>query len=223
MKQLVKNACRIMALTTTCLVYSFTSYAQETQTEMESSTSAKYGIKGGVNFTNLYVDDVDDENAKVGFNAGFFAKLPVAGWFSVQPEVIYSSKGSKISYNNPLLGTGEYRYNLGYVEVPVLGVFNVTENLSLHAGVYGAYLVNSDIEDVDDNGTVTQIADLDEDSFERFDFGLAGGVGFDIDNFSLGIRYNYGLREIGKEGNFSNTVLQNSKNSAFSVYVALGF
>ena len=62
------------------------------------SSAPKIGLKGGINFTNLYVDDVEDENMKVGFNLGLFAKLPVVRGLSIQPEVLYSSKGSKITY-----------------------------------------------------------------------------------------------------------------------------
>ena len=221
MKQM-KNVFTLMAIVVATF-FSMQGFAQVTQTDIETSPRAKLGFKGGANFSNLYIDDVNDENMKVGFNAGIYAKIPVASWFSLQPELIYSSKGTKATYNNPILGSGEYRFNLGYIEVPVLGVFNIAKNLNVHAGVYGSYLVNANIKDVKDNGTINQIADLDEESFERFDFGLAGGVALDVQNVSIGARYNRGLKEIGKEGNLSSSLLGDSKNSTVSVYIAFGF
>lgn len=196
--------------------------AQEQQTTTESSLQPKFGIKGGINLSNLYVDDVEDENMKVGVNVGVFAKLPVTKGFSIQPELLYSSKGAKITYNN-IFGDGEYRFNLNYVELPVLAVFNLGKNFNIHAGPYAALLTSANIKRLDnESGDVDDIADLDTDNFKRFDYGLAGGVGFDIQNFTLGARYNYGLNEIG-DGGIAGEATRNSKNSAFTFYIGIGF
>jgi hypothetical protein len=198
--------------------------AQEQEATGESSLSPKFGIKGGVNLTNMYVDDVSDENMKVGFNAGVFAKLPVARGFSIQPELLYTSKGAKETYDNFILGEGEYRFNLNYIELPVLAVFNLTENFNLHVGPYVSYLAGVNIKDMnDDEGTIDEIAELDADNFNRFDYGVAGGLGIDISNFTIGARYNYGFKEIGKSGSVSGELLKNSKNSAISLYIGIGF
>jgi hypothetical protein len=196
--------------------------AQEQQTTTESSLKPKFGIKGGVNLSNLYVDDVEDENMKVGVNVGVFAKLPVSRGFSIQPELLYTSKGSKLRYNN-IFGDGEYRFNLNYVELPVLAVFNLGKNFNIHAGPYAALLTSANIKRLDnESGDVDDIADLDTDNFKRFDYGLVGGVGFDIQNFTIGARYNYGLNEIG-DGGIAGEATKNSKNSAFTFYIGIGF
>ncbi len=196
--------------------------AQEQQTTTESSLQPKFGIKGGINLSNLYVDDVEDENMKVGVNVGVFAKLPVTKGFSIQPELLYSSKGAKITYNN-IFGDGEYRFNLNYVELPVLAVFNLGKNFNIHAGPYAALLTSANIKRLDnESGDVDDIADLDTDNFKRFDYGLVGGVGFDIQNFTLGARYNYGLNEIG-DGGIAGEATRNSKNSALTFYIGIGF
>lgn len=196
--------------------------AQEQQTTTESSLQPKFGIKGGVNLSNLYVDDVEDENMKVGVNVGIFAKLPVSKGFSIQPELLYTSKGSKLRYNN-IFGDGEYRFNLNYVELPVLAVFNLGKNFNIHAGPYAALLTSANIKRLDnESGDVDDIADLETDNFKRFDYGLVGGVGFDIQNFTIGARYNYGLNEIG-DGGIAGEATKNSKNSAFTFYIGIGF
>jgi len=200
--------------------------AQEQQTPSENSLSPKFGIKGGLNFTNLRVDNDDegnDENMKTSFHAGFFAKLPVTRGFSIQPELLYSSKGSKLAYDNIIQGEGEYRFNLNYIELPVLAVVNLGKNFNIHAGPYVSYLANVNIKNLDDDGNMEDIADLDEDDFNRFDYGVAGGVGFDISNFTLGARYSYGLKDIGKDDNIAGQFLTNSRNTAIQVYIGLGF
>ena len=198
-------------------------FAQQQQTSAESDLKAKFGIKGGLNLTTLYSSDVSSDHMKAGFDAGVFAKLPVTKGFSIQPEILYSLKGAKNTYSNFVQGDGEYRFNLGYVEVPVLAVVNLAPNFNLHLGGYAAYLVNSNIKNVDNNGEVQGATNLSTSDFNRWDFGLVGGLGFDIENFTLGARYNYGLSEIGKSGNLTGDLTKNQKNAGISVYVGFGF
>ncbi|MEP7257083.1 MAG: porin family protein [Flavitalea sp.] len=196
--------------------------AQEQKTLGESSLTPKFGIKGGLNLTNLYVDDVKDENVKAGFNAGIFAKLPVIKGLSIQPELLYTSKGSKITYDNAF-GNGEFRFNLNYVELPLLAVINLAKNFNIHAGGYAAYLVNANITQLKDNGNTNELVSFNEDDFKRFDYGLVGGLGFDVQNFTIGARYNYGLSEVGDKNSVASQALRNSKNSAISLYLGLAF
>jgi hypothetical protein len=219
-KQMWRSA--VLALGTILLIH-LSASAQEQQTAAENGLRPKFGIKGGLNLTSLYTDDVSDEHMKAGFNAGIFAKLPVTRGFSIQPELLYSLKGAKDTYSNIIQGSGEYRFNLGYIELPVLAVINLTPNSSLHAGGYAAYLVSANVKDVDDNGNIQGATNLNADNFQRFDYGLAGGLAFDIENLTLGARYNYGLGNIGKSGSLSGDLTKNSKNAGLSIYVGFGF
>jgi hypothetical protein len=213
----------VFLLSTALLVIFSTVHAQQQQTSQESALATKFGIKGGLNLTNLSSDYFTDNHLKPGFNVGIFSKIPVTPGFSVQPELLYSLKGSKTDYNNFVEGTGQYRFNLGYVELPVLAVVNLAKNFSIHLGGYGAYLTNANVKDVNNNGTIQSITELNANDFNRWDFGLAGGLAFDIENFTLGARYNYGLTEIGKSGNLTGTALGNAKNNGLSIYVGFGF
>ncbi|WP_207512074.1 porin family protein [Longitalea luteola] len=211
------------ALLSAAILTGTSALAQVQQTPDESDLSPKFGIKGGVNLTNMYVQDVSDENMKVGFNAGFFAKLPITRGFSIQPELLYTSKGAKETYDNFIQGEGEYRFNLNYIELPVLAVINLAKNFNVHVGPYISYLAAANIKDLEDDGTIEDITDLDAENFNRFDYGVAGGLGIDISNFTIGARYSYGLREIGKSGSLSGELTRDSKNSAISLYIGLGF
>lgn len=216
---------RIMCVTllSAAFLTGTSAFAQEQQTPGESTLTPKFGIKGGVNLTNMYVEDVSDENMKVGLNAGFFFKLPVTKGVSIQPELLYSSKGAKETYDNFIEGEGEYRFNLNYIELPVLAVFNVAKNFNLHVGPYVSYLAGVNIKDMNDDGTIDDIAELDAENFNRVDYGVAGGLGIDISNFSIGARYSYGLREIGKSGSLAGQLTKDSRNSAISLYIGVGF
>src|SRR5882757_4787241 len=215
MKKLLVSDLRILTLGT-ALLLATTVFGQEQQTSTEPGLKTKFGIKGSFSLTTLYSSDVSTNHMKPGFDAGIFVKMPVTRGFSIQPEFLYSLQGAKNSYNNFVEGSGEYRFNLGYLKMPVLAVVNLAPNFNLHLGGYAAYLVNANVRNVDHNGTIQNAADLNTADFNRWDFGLVGGLGFDIENFTLGARYNYGLSHIGKNDNLTGALTKDSKNAGIS-------
>ncbi|PXY46556.1 porin family protein [Flavobacterium hydrophilum] len=188
----------------------------------QSSTvvGPEFGIKGGVNMSNLYSDsdDINDENVLWGFNAGVFAAFPIADNIFIQPEILYTTKGAELEYDTAGV-EGTSKFKLGYVEVPLLVRFNLTDNFNIHVGGYASYLVNAKVTG---EGDVEFDEDLDADDFERFDAGLSAGVGLDFNPISIGLRYNYGLTTIGKERDVAGTsyTFPDVKNSNLSLYLA---
>lgn len=182
------------------------------------------GLKIGGNLSNLYVNEVSDENAKLGVHAGIFAKIPVAKMFSIQPELLYSQKGSQLEYNN-LFAQGRASYNLHYIELPVMAVINLGNNFNIQGGLYTAYLAGVTVKN---KGTSTSAYDfektINKDNFKSFDFGLAGGFGFDGDKVGFGARYSYGLEKIGRERTVFGQPysFNNAKNAVLQLYITFG-
>ena len=106
----------------------------------------------------------------MGALAGFYTRLPISEGIAFQPELLYSSKGAKLTYDNGIQGTGEYRFNLNYIETPFTFVFNILKNFNLHAGAYAAYLSSASVKNLKD-GTIHGVTDLNEDDFNRMDYG----------------------------------------------------
>ena len=185
-----------------------------------SDSSLKFGFKGGVNFSNLYTNDVDDNNVLTGFNAGIFAKLALSESLAIQPELLYTTKGAELKYNNAFVnGTSTFRLN--YIEVPVLLVVNLTSNFNIHAGPYFSYLIDGKANN-DAQGTLFDIENnLKNEDYNKFDAGLSVGVGYDIEQIGFGVRYNYGLQKVGKERNFlgTNYTFPDGKNSVINLYL----
>ena len=190
----------------------------------------KVGIKAGLNLSQLYVDqpNAEDESMKLGLNLGVFGKIPISNFLALQPEVLYSNAGSKITYGGSdlenVLGIepGEVRFNLNYIQVPVALAVNVGP-LNLHAGPYLSYLLSANIKDLKSSDLNTNnIADLDTDDLNRVDYGLLFGVGVDIQGATIGLRYNYGLREVGNSG-IAGQLTDNSKNGVGQIYIGFGF
>lgn len=215
----MKNKIQLFSALIFCLGTVFTS---NTQAQINDSSNAQIGVKGGLNLSNMYTEDVDDNNLLVSFNAGIYASIPLAGSLSFQPEFLYSRKGSELAYDNAFV-TGKAKFKLNYIEVPLLLKYNIVKNFNIHAGPYVAYLIDAQVTNETDNGTFNFEDNLDNDDFNKFDYGLSAGVGLDFQSIGIGARYNYGLSTIGKERSFagSNYTFPDGKNSNISVYVAL--
>ncbi|MBC8109449.1 MAG: PorT family protein [Verrucomicrobia bacterium] len=180
-----------------------------------------FGIKGGVNFSNFYKGDLDDKDVRTGFNAGVYGRFVLAEGIALQPELLYSTRGGESTYNG--FGGGRATLKLDYIEVPVLVVVNVVPFLNIHVGPYVGFLASAKATNVNEDNVFNFEDELDKDSFENVDFGIAGGVGVDINKFHIGARYNYGLRDIGKDKTFSVTSysLRDQRNSAVQLYVGI--
>src|SRR5690606_20144558 len=95
---------------------------------MSVAAHAQYiGIKGGLNLSNLNIDGIDDENMRPGYHVGAFFNLPISDGFAIQPEVLYSTKGTRADYNQDLGVFGEFnaetKFKLDYIDIPILAVF----------------------------------------------------------------------------------------------------
>lgn len=184
-----------------------------------AQSNARVGIKGGLNVSNLYVDEVHDENPRFGFNVGVYGQIFSSDVFAIQPEILFSTKGARTEYREgfgPFVTEGDAKFNLNYLELPVLAVFKLGDAAEIHVGPYFSYLLSANI-DVD--GDIDGFEELDRDHFNAWDYGIAAGVGFNLGNAQIGARYNYGLQKIANS-DAADTFLGDSKNSTAQVYIS---
>ncbi|HKK38218.1 MAG TPA: porin family protein [Cryomorphaceae bacterium] len=178
------------------------------------------GIKGGLNISNLSIDDGDVDN-RFAYHFGGYFNLPVGELLSIQPELLYSARGASSTYDADVLGfdiEGESTFNLNYIDVPVLAVFHLGDALQIEAGPYVSFLANSSFETDGDLGDFD--ADIDNDSFKSLDYGLTGGLGVNLGLLQVGARYMYGLQEI-QDSEGAEILLGDAKNRVIQVYAAL--
>jgi hypothetical protein len=180
----------------------------------KAQSFGRAGIKGGLNASNLYIDNVDDQNARLGFNVGVFGQILSSEAFALQLELLYSTKGSKAQYGG--IVNQEIKYNLNYLDLPVLAVFKIGEVIEIHAGGYASYLLNADVSY---SGLVNGVDKINSDNLKSFDYGLSGGLGVNFGSVQVGARYNYGLVEIANS-NSAKSILGSAKNSCAQVFVA---
>src|SRR5688572_16702711 len=185
----------------------------------ESRPRARAGIKGGLNVSNLITDEVTDKNARYGFHAGVYAQLFANEGFAIQPELNYSTKGNKVTTTFGVIDQ-ETKFNLSYLDIPVLAVFKLGNAAEIHAGAYWAYLVGANIDTDGDLGN--GFVEFDRDNFDNWDYGLVGGIGFNLGAVQLGARYNYGLNTIARSSG-AKAMLGDTKNSVGQIYLAFNF
>jgi hypothetical protein len=201
--------------------------------------SVRLGLRAGANYSNLAgnVQNQDTYNNKIGFLGGVMLNIPVAadGFFSVQPEVLYSQKGfeNKPTEYTGLLGGKQKRegqVNYNYLDVPVLLKIK-TSGLVLEAGPQYSYLLSANnqtktttIPAFGNPSTAETQNKTDVSGFNRNELGYLAGVGYEAANgLSLNLRYTGAFSDFVKSDNstYFNGDLKNARHSAFQL--SLGY
>ena len=184
------------------------------QEKSNKVSDVKFGAKGGINFAKLVGDDASDEKTFVGFNAGFFAEIPLTEKLVFQPEILYSAQGSK----SEGIIDGYYvdaTFNFNYINIPLLLKYKITDKFSLEAGPYVGFLTNAKLK-FKVRGLGSDSLDV-KDIIKSTDFGLGLGMNYEFsDVIFANARYQAGLTEIG-DAEAGNGI----KNSVFQL--GLGF
>ncbi|GEP52087.1 hypothetical protein FNO01nite_27590 [Flavobacterium noncentrifugens] len=160
----------------------------------------RFGLKAGPNFADLDGEGLYNTKTKTGFHFGALLQIKAGSNFFIQPEVLYSTQGSKVKLGD----LEDEKINYDYVTVPVvLKYYILSDLLSLEAGPQFAFLVNDNKK-------------LDLDDPTSFDFGVVGGLGVDITShiFVQG-RYVVGLTDISSDADVKNRVIQFSVGYKF--------
>lgn len=182
----------------------------------ETFAQMRAGVKGGLNVSNLYIDDIDDENARYGFNVGVYGQIFSTDVFAIQPELLFSTKGTRAEYDGIVDQT--VKYNLSYLDLPVLAVFKLGKAAEIHVGPYASYLLDANISYSGDLANGDE--EVDKDNLKSFDYGLVGGFGLNFGMVQVGARYNYGLVKIA-DSDGAKLLLGDSKNSVAQIYLSL--
>lgn len=185
------------------------------------SQGPTFGVKGGLNYTTLANGDADDNKGRIGFNAGVFGRTTPDAPVGLQVELLYSTKGNHTTYNAFYgLVDQDVDFNLNYLEVPVMAAVHVMDVVDIHLGGYAAYLLSAKVSTSGDLGSGSD--NLDRDNFKSMDFGIAGGVGFNIGTSAqIGVRYLHGLSNVVDNDDLSS-VIGDPQNRCVQLYLGIG-
>ena len=200
-------------------------------------------LKGGVNFANVSYNskgEVDDANLLTSFHVGLMADIPVIKVLSVQPGLFFTGKGSRIQSGSPSdVNYYKATTNPLYVELPINVVVKLPlpneSNFFVGAGPYIAMGVggkrkierktlglafsnNEKIEYSNDDPTTFKTEEgAGLGVMRRFDYGLNGTAGFQLNGFLIGVNYGYGLAKLQSGTNSSED--NNNKHRVLSLSV----
>ena len=170
----------------------------------------KVGVRGGLNASNISFDNLPERSEKYGYHIGMFLDVPVVpAFFSIQPEVSFSTKGTEYKYLND-----RKSLTMNSVDLFLPVAFKLS-TVDLSVGPFMSFLINKPVyTQYTDNSVVIN-------GFKKVDAGLTAGLAFNISKFLLGVRYNQGLIDVS-EDNLKN-YLGSGRNAVGQVSLGYKF
>ncbi len=174
-----------------------------------------FGVKGGVNISTISNKGWDDNSSKVGFYAGGYMNAPVNQVFSIQPEILYTSVGSKYSTKNT-----SHTRRLDYIVMPIMFQFELLPKFYVEAGPQLGFLVSNKDKTSKGNMSVTV---SDSDSYNPFDLNIVFGLGVKLNRgFAITGRYFTGMTDINKSGQTTFKSDNKLRNTGFQIGIQYG-
>ena len=173
-----------------------------------------FGILGGLQLSSFHNEDVGDPGFQFGFHGGFTYSMPLSKGVSFEPQILYSKKGGEIDYAYSAYNHESINYRLHYLEIPLQFNIHTRSILDFIIGGYGSYLIDATYN-VDTNYGYAY-GDLNYGDFEKYDYGLIGGLGFNLPFSKITIKYSHGLRDVLKNTE-SYPYLEGDQNNLISV------
>jgi len=197
--------------------------------------SIAIGVKGGLNSSDLSINDPDDPSidfdTKTGFAGGIFGQFAIGDLFAIQPEVLYSPKGAKLTDEEVTASI-----NLKYIEIPILLMARIATNGNLRPLFYVAPVVSFESscklaasgEGVTIDVDCDAAGDATDGDFElktkSTDFGMAFGVGLEVNLNALVLqldgRYNLGLSNLNDTSGEEDISV---KNRTWQFFLGVGY
>ncbi|MDB5206323.1 MAG: PorT family protein [Flavisolibacter sp.] len=164
-----------------------------TTVQAQNSVTKKkpnWGIKTGLNISNIRMENGADSDWKTGLATGVFFTIKAGNKFSIQPEFLYSSMGGKNIAPN-----SESSLRLNYFSLPVLAKFQVKNKFAVVVGPQIDVLIQAKTKS--SSNQFTKVTDnYRENSFNA----TAGFELWPSHCFGLTARYIYGLNNIAAAG-----------------------
>jgi len=147
---------------------------------------------GGLEFNSVGQQPQDlNWSSDWGLTGGFFVDIPLGGSISLQPEVLYTRRSTKIEFGGPLGGNANL--TMDYVEVPVLLKFSLGSRFNVFAGGTVGFRTRAEYQQTILGATFVE--DI-KDETNGTEFGIPVGAGVEFGSrFSFDVRYTFGLTD----------------------------
>jgi hypothetical protein len=165
------------------------------------SSSVHFGIKAGINSSNVYDSKGEQFNAdaKIGAVAGVFVAIPIGKFLGFQPEILFSQKGFKAT--GSLLGSSySFIRTTNYIDIPLLLAIKPIPALTILVGPQYSYLMKQ--KDVFDNSvaSVEQQQVFNNDNIRKNTLCFIGGVDVNIMKMVVSARAGWDVQNNNGDG-----------------------
>jgi len=171
--------------------------------------SLSKGVKAGVNLARVTNDFAGDSDHAMGIAAGLSLSYDLVPGFKIQPEILYVQQGGK--YDVTLfdtggmpLGTGELKWKLNYIQVPVLARLEVPVAGAILPAFMGGVAVSFKSGATYELDAAASSDDGDLEDIKSTDLSLIMGMGFKFGagpaGITVDVRYVKGLNNINDSG-----------------------
>lgn len=196
---------KIKVLLSLCIIGSLQLSAQLVETAQINRTDFRtrilFGIKGGLNYSNVYDSQGDafTADSKVGLAVGAFVAIPIGKYIGIQPELLYSQKGFK--GQGSLLGSSyELTRTSTFIDVPLLFAFKPSEFVTMHAGPMFSYLIQQNDAFGNTNFSVEQQTVFKNEDLRKNILGFTGGLEFTMKHLIFSARAAWDFQKNNVDG-----------------------
>lgn len=143
----------------------------ETESKGSAIKAVKYGVRGGLNVSNLDFDELPTMTNKHrnSFYIGFFAEMALSKTVSLMPEIQFSPEGAKAEV-----------LHLDYIQAPILIKFRLSEKIKFGLGPQVGLKVHKE-----------------DDGVKNFAYSGVAGVEYKISYMLFAdVRYTYGISNV---------------------------
>ena len=154
------------------------------------SQEFKFGFLAGFDVAKSYLANNIPENTAnsdyhpmISYNVNGYIGYKSKGIWGLSVEPGFIQKGYSIKFQNH-----NVRFQLNYLQMPVLADIYFTDKIFLSVGPELAYLLNAKIKTVSDKGDISDIYD------RKFELSGIAGINYKITGkFDAGFRYSHGF------------------------------
>jgi hypothetical protein len=172
------------------------------QNTSDSRSEFHFGVKGGLNLSNIYDTQSEDYNTdgKFGFVAGVFMAIPIGELLGFHPEILFSQKGYKATGTYMGIIDYEFKRKSNFIDVPLLFAFKPIEQITLVAGPQYSYLIKQTDDITSGDFTDQQVKDFENDNLRKNILCFLGGVDINLNNMVLGARVGWDIQHNNGDG-----------------------
>ncbi|MFW5657681.1 MAG: porin family protein [Bacteroidota bacterium] len=170
----------------------------------------RFGPRIGVSSSKVQVDErftisnqtvtYETGDAKLGFHIGAFGRIQIKSW-SIQPELLFTSAGGNILITEEGTNETDVRelvYNK--MDIPIMLGKSFDKNFRIQAGPAFSFLLSDDARNVD-------LQEEIEQNYNNSTVGYQVGVGLELGDLSIDLKYEGNLSKLGKSITIDNRSL----------------